>query len=172
FVDSLSRALPIMSVLLTLVITVGTVITGIDNSENSDSGTDDPPITSPEENKQARTNLFNAINTQRLNSVLSGEAIPGVTIDIMLHANAQQQAEQNALAGGYTEPVQDSADKKILMLQSRLDSQTATTDAILHRWADDTANYDALMDPANTAIGVGLAEMNGKTYAVVQFTQQ
>ena len=151
-VDSLSNLVPILSVLLTLVITVATVLTGLDDS---DGDTPQPVV-----NEQMRTDLLRAINYHR--------DIP-VDFDLELHASAQRQAVVNAIGGGPTQATADSG--RILMLQAHQDTSSASVDDFLELWNQDHPNYDALMHPDNREIGVGVAETAGTTYAVVQFRQ-
>ena len=169
FVDSLSRALPIMSVLLTLILTIATVVTGGDDPDQSDSGTgDEPPVVSPVtpvENAQLRTDLQLAINLQRS---LKGQLNADFNAD--LRTSAQAKAMENATAGSLSP--QSPGEEKILLLQARQDTAVATADNFINLWAGDEANYNALMHEDNDTMGVGVAETGGVTYAVVQFTQQ
>lgn len=155
-VDSLSNLVPILSVLLTLVITVATVLTGLDDSSGDADGDTPQPVV----NEQMRTDLLRAINYHR--------DIP-VDFDLELHASAQRQAVVNATAGGHKMTTADSG--RILMLQAHQDTDSASVDDFLELWADDGLNYAALMHPDNREIGVGVAEAAGTTYAVVQFRQ-
>ncbi|NMB21844.1 MAG: CAP domain-containing protein, partial [Corynebacterium sp.] len=60
-VDSLSNLVPILSVLLTLVITVATVLTGLDDSSGDADGDTPQPVV----NEQMRTDLLRAIEYHR-----------------------------------------------------------------------------------------------------------
>lgn len=151
-VDSLSNLVPILSVLLTLVITVATVLTGLDDS---DGDTPQPVV-----NEQMRTDLLRAINYHR--------DIP-VDFDLELHVSAQRQAVVNATAGDNDVATADSG--HILMLQAYQHTDRASVDDFLELWRQYRLNYDALMHPDNREIGVGVAEATGTTYAVVQFRQ-
>lgn len=162
FVESLARALPFLSVLLTAIITIGTIITGGD--ENTGPGTEQPPVVTPVENAQMRTDLELAINYQR-----SQQGLQPAEFDMSLRSSAQQKAMENAAGGSLA--TQAQSESQIIRLQARQDTATATADSFIHLWAQDDANYNALMSPENDAIGVGVAEAGGKTYAVVQFTQ-
>lgn len=155
-VDSLSNLVPILSVLLTLVITVATVLAGLDDSEGDTDGDTPQPVV----NEQMRTDLLRAINYHR--------DIP-VDFDLELHASAQRQATQNATAGGHD--MATTAAGRILMLQAQQDTGKATVDNFLELWMDSHPNYTALMHPDNREIGIGIAEFTGTTYAVVQFRQ-
>lgn len=155
-VDSLSNLVPILSVLLTLVITVATVLTGLDDSSGDADGDTPQPVV----NEQMRTDLLRAINYHR--------DIP-VDFDLELHASAQRQAVANATAGG--NDVATAGAGRILMLQAKQDTDKATVDNFLELWRQDRPNYDALMHPDNREIGIGIAETAGTTYAVVQFRQ-
>lgn len=155
-VDSLTNLVPILSVLLTLVITVATVLTGLDDSAGDADGDTPQPVV----NEQMRTDLLRAINYHR--------DIP-VDFDLELHASAQRQAVVNATAGGNNAATTDSG--RILMLQAHQDTSSASVDDFLELWNQDHPNYDALMHPDNREIGVGVAEAAGTTYAVVQFRQ-
>ena len=155
-VDSLSNLVPILSVLLTLVITVATVLTGLDDSSGDADGDTPQPVV----NEQMRTDLLRAINYHR--------DIP-VDFDLELHASAQRQAVVNATAGDNDVATADSG--HILMLQAYQHTDRASVDDFLELWSQDRLNYDALMHPDNREIGVGVAEAAGTTYAVVQFRQ-
>ena len=152
-VESLSNLVPILSVLLTLVITVATVLTGLDDTDGD--------VPQPVVNEQMRTDLLRAINYHR--------DIP-VDFDLELHASAQRQAAINATAGGHDVAAADSG--RILMLQARQDTNIATVDNFLDLWMHSHPNYTALMHPDNREIGIGIAEAAGTTYAVVQFRQR
>lgn len=155
-VDSLSNLVPILSVLLTLVITVATVLTGLDDSSGDADGDTPQPVV----NEQMRTDLLRAINYHR--------DIP-VDFDLELHVSAQRQAVVNATAGDNDVATADSG--HILMLQAYQHTDRASVDDFLELWRQDRLNYDALMHPDNREIGVGVAEAAGTTYAVVQFRQ-
>lgn len=155
-VDSLSNLVPILSVLLTLVITVATVLTGLDDSSGDADGDTPQPVV----NEQMRTDLLRAINYHR--------DIP-VDFDLELHVSAQRQAVVNATAGDNDVATADSG--HILMLQAYQHTDRASVDDFLELWSQDRLNYDALMHPDNREIGVGVAEAAGTTYAVVQFRQ-
>lgn len=168
FVESLTRALPIMSVLLTAIITIGTILSGLDDSSDTGGGTDEPPIIAPAEpvaNEEMRTGLLRAINYYR-----SQQGNQPASFDIALHANAQRQAVENARSGGFL--TLNSQEQRILMLQAREDTSIASVDSFMAGWMKDGANSNAMMHPGNEELGIGIAELNGQTFAVVQFTQQ
>ena len=151
-VDSLSNLVPILSVLLTLVITVATVLTGLDDS---DGDTPQPVV-----NEQMRSDLLRAINYHRI--------VPA-SFDLELYASAQKKAVENATEGHMDTAA--TGGNRILMLQARQNTDIASVDGFLSLWMDNEDNYDALMHPDNREIGVGVAEAAGTTYAVVQFRQ-
>lgn len=158
-VDSLSNLVPILSVLLTLVITVATVLTGLDDSD--DAGPDEPPIVVPVVNEQMRTDLVRAINYHRI--------VPA-SFNLELHASAQEKATDNATGGRLGTAT--AAESQIVMLQARQSTDIASVDGFLTMWMEDYPNYEVLMHEDNESFGVGIAEANGQTYAVVQFMQR
>lgn len=162
-VDTLSRLVPVLSVVLTLIITVATVLTGLDDSD--DAGPDEPPIVAPVApvtNEQMRTDLLRAINHYR---------IMPASFDLELHASAQKKAVENAIGGG-TDNTAAAGENRILMLQARQSTDIASVDVFLEMWMRDSPNYEALMHVDNESIGIGIAEANGQTFAVVQFRQR
>lgn len=162
-VDTLSRLVPVLSVVLTLIITVATVLTGLDDSD--DAGPDEPPIVAPVApvtNEQMGTDLLRAINHYR---------IMPASFDLELHASAQKKAVENAI-GGPTDNTAAAGENRILMLQARQSTDIASVDVFLDMWMRDSPNYEALMHVDNESIGSGIAEANGQTFAVVQFRQR
>lgn len=161
-VDTLSRLVPVLSVLLTLIITVGTVLTGLDDS--ADVEPDEPPIVAPVvpvANEQMRSDLLRAINYHRI--------VPA-SFDLELYASAQKKAVENATEGHMD--IAATGGNRILMLQARQSTDIASVDGFLSLWMDNEDNYEALMHPDNDTIGIGVAEANGQTFAVVQFMQR
>ncbi len=163
-VDSLARAIPILSIILTLFITLSPIISGMSSSEDPDDGSN-PPIVLPVENTQMRLDLLQAINVHRPQH----GAVPA-EFDAELYASAQRKANQNAASGGFDIAAFDTTN--IVLLQARQDSSIASVDNFMEMWMSDYHNFQALMDPDNHSIGIGVAMAEGKTYAVVQFTRQ
>ena len=162
-VDTLSRLVPVLSVVLTLIITVATVLTGLDDSD--DAGPDEPPIVAPVApvtNEQMGTDLLRAINHYR---------IMPASFDLELHASAQKKAVENAI-GGPTDNTAAAGENRILMLQARQSTDIASVDVFLEMWMNDYRSREALMHVDNESIGIGIAEANGQTFAVVQFRQR
>ncbi|WJY93007.1 hypothetical protein CFAEC_11005 [Corynebacterium faecale] len=158
-VETLSRLVPVLSVVLTLIITVATVLTGLDDSD--DAGPDEPPIVVPVVNEQMRTDLVRAINYHRI--------VPA-SFNLELHASAQEKATDNATGGRLGTAT--AAESQIVMLQARQSTDIASVDGFLTMWMEDYPNYEVLMHEDNESFGVGIAEANGQTYAVVQFMQR
>lgn len=163
-VDTLSRLVPVLSVVLTLIITVATVLTGLDDSD--DAGPDEPPIVAPVApvtNEQMGTDLLRAINHYR---------IMPASFDLELHASAQKKAVENATEGRMDNMSTATGENRILMLQARQSTDIASVDVFLEMWMNDYRSREALMHVDNESIGSGIAEANGQTFAVVQFRQR
>ncbi|BAU96851.1 hypothetical protein N24_2589 [Corynebacterium suranareeae] len=149
FIESIAKAIPILSILLTLIVTLNGISTG--------KAPESPALS------QVRTDVVNKINNVR-----GGEGLLILTADLNLHTAAQEIAERNAEAG--TEEEVPDPEGNLVVLQQNLPYADANADTIVDRFLASPAHAELLLANDYEAVGVGVAYKGDHAWVVVQFT--
>ncbi|ANE04728.1 CAP domain-containing protein [Corynebacterium crudilactis] len=150
FIESIAKAIPILSILLTLIITLNGISTGT---------APQPPALA-----QVRTDILNKINYER-----NQQGLVGIAPEIPLHDAAQQIAQGNADSG--VEGTIPDPEGNLVVLQMHLPYAEANADTIIDRFLASPEHADLLLAKDYEAIGIGVAYKNDLSWVVVQFTE-
>lgn len=150
FVESIAKAIPILSVLLTLIVTA--------NGISSGNVPESPALS------QVRTDVITKINYER-----TEKGLVVLTTDLELHKAAQAIAERNADANS-EESVPDP-EGNLVVLQQNLPYANANADTIVDRFLNSPDHAKLLLANDYEAIGVGVAYKGDHAWIVVEFTE-
>ncbi|AGG67542.1 CAP domain-containing protein [Corynebacterium callunae] len=148
-ISSLSRAIPILSILLTAILSFNAISSG--NTSQA------PQL------DQLRTDVIAKINYER-----NQQGLLSITPGVDLHNAAQKEAEENA-ATGTEGPVADPAED-LVVLQINMPYGQANADYIVDTLLASPAHRDLLLAPSYQAVGVGAAYKGDRVWVVVEFT--
>lgn len=147
FVESIAKAIPILSILLTLIVTLNGISSG--------------NVPKSPELSQVRTDVFNKINNVR------GTANE-VQLDLELNEAAQTLAQKNADSNS-SENTPEREDN-LEILQQYLPYSDANAETIVNRFLDSPEHAGRLLEKRNETIGVGVAYNGNRVWVVVEFT--
>lgn len=147
FVESIAKAIPILSILLTLIVTLNGISSG--------------NVPKSPELSQVRTDVFNKINNVR------GTANE-VQLDLELNEAAQTLAQKNADSNSSKNTPE--REDNLAILQQYLPYSDANAETIVNRFLDSPEHAGPLLEKRNETIGVGVAYNGNRVWVVVEFT--
>ncbi|ALP50932.1 CAP domain-containing protein [Corynebacterium glutamicum] len=150
FVESIAKAIPILSILLTLIVTVNGISSG-------------NPV-QPPALEQVRTDVVNKINYERGN-----EGLLTLSPELELHTAAQAIAQRNA--DTISEEDVPDPEGNLVVLQQNLPYANTNADTIVDRFLNSPKHAKLLLANNYEAIGVGVAYKDDRAWIVVEFTQ-
>lgn len=150
FVESIAKAIPILSILLTLIVTLNGISSG-------------NPV-QPPALEQVRTDVVNKINYER-----SQQGLVSIIPELDLHTAAQTIAQRNADSNS-EESVPDP-EGNLVVLQQNLPYANANADTIVDRFLNSPDHAELLLANDYEAIGVGVAYKGDHAWIVVEFTE-
>lgn len=150
FVESIAKAIPILSILLTLIVTLSGISSG-------------NPI-QPPALEQIRTDVVNKINYERGN-----EGLLMLSPELKLHTAAQAIAQRNA--DTISEKDVPDPEGNLVVLQQNLPYANTNADTIVDRFLNSEEHAELILADKYDAIGVGVAYKDERAWIVVEFTE-
>lgn len=150
FVESIAKAIPILSILLTLIVTLNGISSG-------------NPV-QPPALEQVRTDVVNKINYER-----NQKSLVSISPELELHTAAQTIAQRNA--DSKSEESVPDPEGNLVVLQQNLPYSNTNADTIVDRFLNSEEHAELILADKYDAIGVGVAYKDERAWIVVEFTE-